>query len=96
MGLRAFSTAVVLALVATPATAQQQVAPPPQTMSTYCATIRPGNPFSPVYDFQAFNAFRSTGNWDSRGSDACTRNPLYSPPGTSPFLPNPYPNPSWF
>ena len=98
MKLRDFGFAVVFALVAAPAAAQRQqaVPPPQQTMSTYCATIRPGNPYSPVYDFQAFNAFRSTGNWDSRGSDACARDPLYAPPGTSPIKVNPYPKPNWY
>jgi hypothetical protein len=91
--------AVFLCLVATPAMAQQQdiAAPMQPSVSTYCATIQPGNPYSPVYDFQAYNAFRSSGaGWDSRGDDACARNPLYSPQGTSPLKPNPYPNPSWF
>jgi hypothetical protein len=97
MILRHFITAVVSALVATPAIAQQEAVPPSlPSISTYCATIRPGNPYSPAYDYQAYMAFRSTGNWDNRGSDACARDPRYSPPGTSPFRPDPYPRPSWF
>jgi hypothetical protein len=91
------SNAIVLALMAAPAAAQPRaVAPPQPTISTYCATIQPGNPYSPAYDYQAFNSFRFRGSWDSRGDDACARNPLYAPPGTSPYQVNPYPNPSWF
>jgi hypothetical protein len=94
---REFSVALVLALLVTPAIAQQEVVTPPQqTVSTYCATIQPGNPYSPVYDYQSFNAFRASGGWDSRGSAACARDPMYSPGGTSPLKVNPYPNPSWF
>jgi hypothetical protein len=89
--------AVVLAMLATPAMAQQaEVAPPQQTVSTYCATLVPGNPYSPVYDYQSYVAFKAAGSWDSRGNDACARNPMYSPGGTSPFKFNPFPNPSWF
>jgi hypothetical protein len=90
--------AVMFALAAEPSMAGQPrpVAEPQPAISTYCATIEPGNPFSKVYDYQAWSAFRSRGTWDNRGSDACARNPLYSPPGTPAFKPNPYPNPSWF
>ena len=97
MILRALSAAVVVALAAEPATARQaRVSPAPPAVSTYCATIEPGNPFSKVYDYQAWSAWRSRGLWDSRGDYACARNPLYSPPGTATFRPIPYPNPSWF
>jgi hypothetical protein len=47
-------------------------------MSTYCATIEPGNPYSPAYDYQAWSGWRARGGWDSRGDDACARNPMYS------------------
>jgi hypothetical protein len=96
---REFRVALALAVMATPAIAQQRqdVAPAPQqTISTYCATIQPGNPYSPVYDYQAFNAYRASGGYDSRGSAACARDPMYAPGGTSPYKVNPYPNPSWF
>jgi hypothetical protein len=96
---REFSLALLFAVMATPAIAQQQQdvgQPPQQTISTYCATIQPGNPYSPVYDYQSFNAFRGSGSYDNRGSAACARDPMYAPGGTSPFKVNPYPNPSWF
>jgi len=110
MTMKILSSVVVIALMATPAVAQpkvmappapavpqpQVVAPPEPTISTYCATIQPGNPFSPVYDYQAYSGFRATGGWDSRGSDACARDPLYAPPGTSPIKVNPYPKPNWY
>jgi hypothetical protein len=98
MFVRALSAAMGLALAAAPAMARQrQVDPAPQpAVSTYCATIDPGNPFSKVYDFMAWSAWRARGSWDSRGSDACARNPLYSPSGTPTFKPIPFPNPSWF
>jgi hypothetical protein len=93
---RELGVAVVLALVATSATAQQvEVSPPQQTVSTYCATLVPGNPFSPVYDYQSYVAFKAGGGWDSRGNDACARNPMYSPGGTSPSKLNPFPNNGW-
>jgi hypothetical protein len=79
--------------------AARELVPEPQplpSISTYCATIEPGNPFSKVYDYQAWSAFRARGAWDNRGSDACAKDPRYSPSGTSPFKPNPYPRPSWF
>jgi hypothetical protein len=97
MKLGILGAAMVLAL-ATPSTARQaQPTPVPQlAISTYCATIEPGNPISKVYDYQAWSAWRARGLWDSRGSDACARNPLYSPPGTPTFKPIPFPNPSWF
>lgn len=97
MKLGILGAAMVLAL-ATPSTARK--APPTPVphlaISTYCATIEPGNPISKVYDYQAWSAWRARGLWDSRGSDACARNPLYSPPGTPTFRPIPFPNPSWF
>jgi hypothetical protein len=47
-------------------------------MSTYCATIEPGNPYSPVYDYGGWSGWRVRGGWDSRGDNACARNPMYS------------------
>jgi hypothetical protein len=47
-------------------------------MSTYCATIEPGNPYSPVYDYGGWSGWRVRGGWDSRGDDACARNPTFS------------------
>jgi hypothetical protein len=48
-----------------------------QNESTYCATIEPGNPYSPVYDYEAWSNWRVRGGWDSRGDDACARNPTF-------------------
>ncbi len=79
-----------------PLAARELLPQPLPSISTYCATIEPGNPFSKVYDYQAWSAFRARGGWDNRGSDACARDPRYSPSGTSPFRPDPYPRPSWF
>jgi hypothetical protein len=72
--------AVVLSsTLAGPATARHVVAHPVQyARSTYCATIEPGNPFSPVYDYLAWSGWRTRGSWDSRGDDACARNPMFS------------------
>jgi hypothetical protein len=90
--------AVILVIAGEAAAGQPRQAIPADGpgLSTYCATIEPGNPFSKVYDYQAWSAWRQRGDWDSRGDDACARNPLYSPPGTATFRPIPYPNPSWF
>ena len=93
-----FAAAAVLAMALQPSTARQPL-PEPQplpSISTYCATIEPGNPFSKVYDYQAWSAWRARGAWDNRGSDACAKDPRYSPSGTSPFRADPYPVPSWF
>jgi hypothetical protein len=49
-----------------------------QNESTYCATIEPGNPYSPAYDYQGWSNWRLKGGWDSRGDDACARNPLFN------------------
>ena len=98
MKLGILAAAMVLVIAGDAAAAPRRPAAPADVpaISTYCATIEPGNPFSKVYDYQAWSAWRSKGDWDSRGSDACARNPLYSPPGTATFRPIPYPNPSWF
>ena len=94
LGFAAAAALVVLTLP--PSAARDPVPQPLPSISTYCATIEPGNPFSKVYDYQAWSAFRARGAWDNRGSDACAKDPRYSPSGTSPFKPNPYPVPSWF
>jgi len=95
MKLGILAASALLAFAA-PAAARQPQRPPQPAVSTYCATIEPGNPFSKVYDYQAWSAWRAKGDWDSRGDYACARNPLFSPPGTPTFRPIPYPNPSWF
>ena len=87
---------VIVALAAEPSMARQPRPAPQPAISTYCATIEPGNPYSKVYDYEAWSAWRARGLWDDRGSNACARNPLYSPGGTSPYKRDPYPNPSWF
>ena len=73
-------TAAVLSLVlAGPAMARHGVVHPGNyARSTYCATIEPGNPYSPVYDYEAWSAWRLRGGWDSRGDDACARDPMFS------------------
>jgi hypothetical protein len=92
MNSKILTCAVLVVLAAGPAMARHRHAASPQhaAVSTYCATIRPGNPFSPYYDYEAWSKWRQRGGWDSRGDDACFFNPLYSPPGTPPFVPTPY------
>jgi hypothetical protein len=72
--------AVALASVlAGPAMAQRMNSHPAHyARSTYCATIEPGNPYSPVYDYMAWSSWRRRGGWDSRGDDACARNPGFT------------------
>ena len=53
-----------------------------QTESNYCTTIEPGNPYSQANDYVEWSAWRARGGWDSRGDDACARNPMYSPTGS--------------
>jgi hypothetical protein len=91
MKLQIIGAAMALALAAGPAMARQVYAHAGHPlMSTYCATIQPGNPFSPAYDYVAWSKWRQRGGWDSRGGDACFHNPLYSPPGTPTFVPVPF------
>jgi hypothetical protein len=83
MDLRLIGAATVLstALVG-PAMARHVVAHPLQKAeSTYCATIEPGNPFSPAYDYEGWSNWRVKGGWDSRGDDACARNPMFNGSG---------------
>ena len=77
--LRLIGAAAVLSTVLVgPAMARQVVAHPvQQTESTYCATIEPGNPYSPANNYEAWSAWRGRGGWDSRGDDACARNPMF-------------------
>jgi hypothetical protein len=72
------AAAVVSTVLAGPAMARKPIHPGQYGMSTYCATIEPGNPYSPAYDYQAWSGWRARGGWDSRGDDACARNPMYS------------------
>jgi hypothetical protein len=95
MRLRILRIGLVLAVAASPAIARQKyVVPTPQpAVSTYCATIDPGNPISKVYDYQAWSAWRARGLWDSSGDFACARNPLSSPPRTATLRPDTIPKP---
>ena len=73
------AAAVLSSLLAGPAMAQHVTAHPGHhARSIYCATIEPGNPYSPVYDYEAWSGWRARGGWDSRGDDACARNPMFS------------------
>jgi hypothetical protein len=80
---RLFSTiAVISTLLVGPAMARHVVPNRvQQNESTYCATIEPGNPYSPAYDYQGWSNWRVKGGWDSRGDDACARNPLFNGSG---------------
>ena len=70
------AAAVVATVFAGPAMARHVVAH--QAESNYCATIEPGNPYSQVNNYAEWSAWRQRGGWDSRGDDACARNPAYS------------------
>lgn len=74
------AAAVLSSVLAGPAMAQHVMRAHPghYARSTYCATIEPGNPYSPVYDYEAWSGWRARGSWDSRGDDACARNPTFS------------------
>jgi hypothetical protein len=72
------AAAVVSTVLVGPAMARHVVAQPvQQNESTYCATIEPGNPYSPVYNYESWSGWRARGGWDSRGDDACARNPMF-------------------
>jgi len=77
------AAAVLSSLVVGPATAAQLTIAHPghYAQSTYCATIQPGNPYSKEQDYGGWSGWRARGGWDSRGDDACSRNPSYSPSG---------------
>jgi len=66
---------VLSSVIAGPAMAQHVISHPGYAQSNYCATLEPGNPYSEQYDFQSWSAWRNRGGWDSRGDDACARNP---------------------
>ena len=72
------AAAMLSAALLGPAMANQPVQARHNGMSTYCATIEPGNPYSAVYDYEAWSNWRVRGGWDSRGDDACARNQMYS------------------
>ena len=73
------AAAVLSSVLAGPAMARHGVVHPSHyARSIYCATIEPGNPYSPVYDYEAWSGWRARGGWDSRGDDACARNPMFS------------------
>lgn len=79
---RILCAAMVLALAAGPAMARNVNSNPGyHGKSLYCATIEPGNPFSKYTDYMAWSKWRQRGAWDSRGDDACLRNPHYQAPG---------------
>jgi hypothetical protein len=68
------AAAIVSMILAGPAMARHATA----SRSTYCSTIEPGNPYSRVYDYLEWTNWRRTGSWDSRGDDACARNPAFN------------------
>jgi hypothetical protein len=73
------AAAVVATVLAGPAMARHVVVHPmQQAESNYCATIEPGNPYSQANNYAEWSAWRQRGGWDSRGDDACARNPTYS------------------
>ena len=73
------AAAAISAVLVGPAMARHAVAHQvQQNESTYCATIEPGNPYSPAYDYEGWSNWRVRGDWDSRGDDACARNPMFN------------------
>ena len=83
MKLEILSATVVVALAAGPAMARHlDSGPVHPAKSLYCATIEPGNPFSPAYDYMAWSKWRQRGAWDPTGDDRCFHDPLYSPYGS--------------
>jgi hypothetical protein len=76
MKLRILGAAVVLSALAGPAMAKHVVSSLGHyAQSYYCATREPGNPYSAKYDYMTWSYWRGMGSWDSRGDDACLRNP---------------------
>jgi hypothetical protein len=74
--IRMIGAAIILSsVIAGPAMAQPVTSQQGYAQSTYCATREPGNPFSEQDDYQAWSAWRSRGGWDSRGDNACARDP---------------------
>ena len=82
MKFKILSAALVLAFATGPAAARNVHHPARPAKSLYCATIEPGNPFSPAYDYIAWSKWRQRGGWDPTGDDRCFFNPLYSPYGS--------------
>ena len=79
--IKLIGAAIVLSsMIAGPAMAQRSMSHPNYAQSNYCATLEPGNPYSEQYDFQSWSAWRNRGGWDSRGDDACARDPHTTPP----------------
>ena len=76
------AAAALSCVLAAPAMAQHMRAHQVHyALSNYCATIEPGNPYSRADDYVEWSNWRVRGGWDSRGDDACARNPSYSPSG---------------
>jgi hypothetical protein len=63
-------------MIVAPAMARHVAPQPMHQAKSYFASIEPGNPRSEQNDYQARSAGRSAG-WDSRGDDACARNPAF-------------------
>ncbi len=81
MKFKILGAAVAVVLATAPAMAGRVAAAPDRsTKSLYCSTLEPGNPYSRVCDYMGWSWWRARGSWDSRGDDACYRNPHYSPP----------------
>jgi hypothetical protein len=75
-GLKILGAAVVLLSLAGTAMAQQLISQRGRhAESYYCGTRDPGNPYSARYDYMTWSFWRGSGAWDSRGDDACMRNP---------------------
>jgi hypothetical protein len=75
------ATAVLSLVLVGPCLAQHAIARPDHNArSNYCATREPGNPYSKEEDYMAWSGWRARGGWDSRGDDACLRNPHISHP----------------
>jgi hypothetical protein len=74
------AAAVLSSMLAGPALAQHHITNS-RGISLYCATKDPGNPYNEQEDYMSWSAWRGKGGWDSRGDDACLRNPSFSPPG---------------
>jgi hypothetical protein len=74
--IKMIGAAIILSsVIAAPAMAQPVTSQYGYGQSAYCATREPGNPFSEQDDYQAWSAWRSRGSWDSRGDNACARDP---------------------
>jgi hypothetical protein len=73
-------TAVLLSVLAGPATARRVISTPGHpAQSIYCATREAGNPHSKYCDYIAWSGWRRRGGWDSTLDNACWRDPGYVP-----------------